>query len=315
MVAPTALFSDEVVAVAHEADLFVLNLECAISDRGAPWPDPAKPFFFRAPPVAVDVLRHLGVRCVSLANNHALDFGAEALLDTFGHLAGAGISWVGAGAAESAARAPIVLQSAGLRVGVVAVTDHPADVRRRCRPPWCRLRRPPPRLTAMAARHHQRARHRRRAGDTPLGAEHGRRPRTATSGLLLLPSEAPEPPSSPATPPTCSTGSRTRSHYDLGDFIDDYATDPDLRNDLGLLFLVTFDDRGRPTRLEAIPLALDYCYTRLAAPTEADWIIGRFRRACTALGTDVEQRGGRLVIEWRPPTSPTQSTINGGETR
>lgn len=97
--APTALFSDEVVAVAHEADLFVLDLECAISAR-APWPDPAKPFFFRAPPVAADVLRHLAVSCVSLANNHALDFGADALLDTFGHLADAGISWVGAGIDE-----------------------------------------------------------------------------------------------------------------------------------------------------------------------------------------------------------------------
>lgn len=64
-VPPTALFSDEVVAVTHEADLFVLNLECAISERGTPWPDPAKPFFFRAPPVAVDVLHHLGVSCAT----------------------------------------------------------------------------------------------------------------------------------------------------------------------------------------------------------------------------------------------------------
>jgi poly-gamma-glutamate synthesis protein (capsule biosynthesis protein) len=103
--------------------------------------------------------------------------------------------------------------------------------------------------------------------------------------------------------------------YDLGDFIDDYATDPFLRNDLGLLFLVTFDDGGRLTRLEAIPLALDYCSTRLAAPEEAHWIIDRFRRACTAFGTEVEQRGGRLVVEWEPPMRRTSSTTSDGETR
>src|SRR5512145_790940 len=96
-VAPTALFSDGVVAAAREADLFLLNLECAVSDRGERWPDPAKPFFFRAPPIAVEALRHLGVSCVTLANNHALDFGAAALIDTRRHLANAGIACVGAG--------------------------------------------------------------------------------------------------------------------------------------------------------------------------------------------------------------------------
>lgn len=95
--APEQLFADEVVAVADSADLFVVNLECAISDRGRPWPDPAKPFFFRAPPRAVGALVHLGVTCVTLANNHALDYGADALLDTIGHLTAAGIATVGAG--------------------------------------------------------------------------------------------------------------------------------------------------------------------------------------------------------------------------
>ncbi len=76
-VPPPQLFADEVVAIAHEADLFLLNLECAISERGERWPNPRKPFFFRAPLIAIEALTHLGVDCVSLANNHALDFGAR----------------------------------------------------------------------------------------------------------------------------------------------------------------------------------------------------------------------------------------------
>lgn len=74
---PEALFSEEVVATLGEADLRVLNLECCISQRGERWPDPYKPFFFRAPPEAVEVLRHLKVDCVTLANNHALDYGPK----------------------------------------------------------------------------------------------------------------------------------------------------------------------------------------------------------------------------------------------
>jgi poly-gamma-glutamate synthesis protein (capsule biosynthesis protein) len=86
--------------------------------------------------------------------------------------------------------------------------------------------------------------------------------------------------------------------YDLGDFLDDYQVDPLLRNDLGLLFLVTLDARG-PVRLEALPLKLEYCHTRLAAGDDADWMRRRFRAACADLGTELEEAAGRLIISWR----------------
>ena len=124
---PDAVVADEVVAVAREADLLVLNLECCISDRGEPWPDPRKPFFFRAPPAATEVLTRLGVDCVTLANNHVLDYGAEALLDTLAHLRAAGIGYVGAGVDVAAARAPVTLRADGVRVAVLGCADHPQD--------------------------------------------------------------------------------------------------------------------------------------------------------------------------------------------
>ena len=97
--------------MAAEADLCVRNLECAISTRGTRRPDPREPFFFRAPPEAVRALRHLGVDCVTLANNHALDYGVEALTDPLRHLADAGIAQVGAGPDEASARRPAVLET------------------------------------------------------------------------------------------------------------------------------------------------------------------------------------------------------------
>ena len=74
-----SLFAPELVEIIRDADLFVLKLECCISARGEPFPGAV--FHFRAPPWATEVLVQLGVDCVTLANNHALDFGADALVE------------------------------------------------------------------------------------------------------------------------------------------------------------------------------------------------------------------------------------------
>jgi poly-gamma-glutamate capsule biosynthesis protein CapA/YwtB (metallophosphatase superfamily) len=124
---PAAMVAPEVLAVLGDADLVVLNLECCISERGRPWAAPGKPFFFRAPPRAVELLVLLGTDCVTLANNHALDYGVDALADTLAHLAAADIAAVGAGLDLAQARRPAVLAAGGLRVAVLGATDHPPD--------------------------------------------------------------------------------------------------------------------------------------------------------------------------------------------
>jgi poly-gamma-glutamate synthesis protein (capsule biosynthesis protein) len=236
---------------------------------------------------------------VTLANNHALDFGPTALLDTLDHLHRAGIATVGAGRDESEARRPAVLDAGGLRVGVVGFTDHPPDYAAGPGRPgvaYADLRRGPPRwvldtvatlgtdvvvvtphwgpnMVAEPVPSVRRAAEALRAAGATLVAGHSAHVFHGVSGLVL---------------------------YDLGDFIDDYVTDPDLRNDLGLPVTVTFED-GRPARLEAVPLALDFCRTRLAEPAEAAWVTDRFGRACSALGTHITDRHGVLVAEWEAP--------------
>jgi poly-gamma-glutamate capsule biosynthesis protein CapA/YwtB (metallophosphatase superfamily) len=101
-----ALLAAELEAIAREADLFIVNLECCISDRGERARDPEQGFFFRAPPVAAERLAQMGVTCVTLANNHVLDFGPEALQDTLTHLQSAGIAAVGARDRTTPRRAP-----------------------------------------------------------------------------------------------------------------------------------------------------------------------------------------------------------------
>jgi poly-gamma-glutamate capsule biosynthesis protein CapA/YwtB (metallophosphatase superfamily) len=294
---PAALVAPEVRAVLGQADLVVLNLECCISERGRPWDAAGKPFFFRAPPRAVELLVLLGVDCVTLANNHALDYGVDALLDTLAHLTDAGIAAVGAGAELEQARRPAVLAASGLRVAVVGVTDHPpdfaagpdrpgvafADLGRQV-PDWLLqavrgvdadavLVTPHwgPNMTTAPVRHVRRAGAALVEAGATLVAGHSAHVPHGVAGQVL---------------------------YDLGDFLDDYRVDPRLRNDLGLLFLVTLD-AGGPLRLEALPLKLEFCHTRLAAGEDAAWMRRHFRAACAALGTTVEEAAHRLIISWR----------------
>lgn len=76
-----------------------------------------------------------------------------------------------------------------------------------------------------------------------------------------------------------------------------FTTDPFLRNDRGLLWFVTLQD-ARPVWVDAVPIALDHCHTRLAAPDEAAWIADRFAAACAGLGTQVQigDGGERLRV-------------------
>jgi len=53
-----------------------------------------------------------------------------------------------------------------------------------------------------------------------------------------------------------------------------------------------------PTRIEALPLKLEYCHTCRAAGDDAAWIRRRFRDACARLGSEAHEEEGRLVVEW-----------------
>ncbi|MCZ7574741.1 MAG: CapA family protein [Ardenticatenaceae bacterium] len=108
----------------NQADLTVANLECSISDRGQPQP---KAYTFRAPPAAAESLALAGIDVVSLANNHAMDYGSEALADTLQLLDQRGVAAVGAGANAAAAHAPVVVERHGLKIAFLAFVDVPVE--------------------------------------------------------------------------------------------------------------------------------------------------------------------------------------------
>ena len=105
----------------HAADITVGNLETAASTRGVA---AAKEFTFRGPPSALRPVHDVaGFDVLTLANNHAVDYGREALMDTVRAVRAAGMQTIGAGADEPLARRPAIVEAGGLRVALLGYSD------------------------------------------------------------------------------------------------------------------------------------------------------------------------------------------------
>jgi poly-gamma-glutamate capsule biosynthesis protein CapA/YwtB (metallophosphatase superfamily) len=290
---PADVWSPELRQLCNSCDLVICNLECCISDRGSPTAIVAgKPFFFRGPPAAVHSLLGVGVGAVGLANNHALDYGKHALVDTLGRLGAAGIETAGAGMNEAEARRGAIVQAGRTRIGLVAISDHPSEFAAgpdatgiayglvsRGLPGWYerelgRLREEcdeviafphwGPNMNPRTARWQRRAAARMQAAGATLVAGHSAH---VFHGL--------------------GWGEAGPLLFDLGDALDDYAVNRTLRNDRGVIALW----RPGEAAVELVGLALGHCHTGIAAGEDADWIARRLDKACGALGTSVERVG------------------------
>jgi len=106
-----------------KADILFGNLEGPISDKGT---KVGSIYSFRNDPKAIEGLSYAGFDVISLANNHAFDYGREALEDTFLRLKTAGIDYVGAGFNEGEAyggSTPVIKEIEGTKIGFLAYTN------------------------------------------------------------------------------------------------------------------------------------------------------------------------------------------------
>lgn len=106
--------------VLEAADVAMVNLETAVTDRGEPAP---KDYVFRAPASAFEALREGGVDVVTLANNHGLDFGLTGMRDTLAAARRAGVQVVGAGRNAARAYAPYRITVDGQRIAIIGATQ------------------------------------------------------------------------------------------------------------------------------------------------------------------------------------------------
>ena len=293
-VRPAALWGD-VLPVMLSADRRLINLECVISSWGTEWHPTTKAFHFRARPRAIDFLSAAKIDGVTLANNHVLDYGPEALLDCFRLLDQAGITRTGAGATREEALTPLVLNSREGRVVVIAMTDNEPEWEATGTKPGVNyiayghrgLKEPyRSRLTQVLLSA-------RRQADLVIVSAHvgpnwgapSKAIQALAHGLIDMGADLYWGHSN-HTPQGIELYQGKAILYSTGDFIDDYMIDKNERNDLSFLFMLE-SERGRIARLTLHPTCIENLGVRLANDREASFLEKSMYAKCKTFGVEI----------------------------
>jgi poly-gamma-glutamate synthesis protein (capsule biosynthesis protein) len=295
-------FWGDVLPVLIGADAVLANLECAISDRGDQWTRTPKVFHFRAVPGAIDVLKAARVRYVSLANNHVLDYGEDALRDTLDLLDGAGIAHAGAGENLEQAQRPARFHAGEIAISAFSLTDNePAFAATAERPGTCHV---DPHTHPGAWPDENEISAERNAGadlilvSAHLGPNMVRRPsarlRLFKQALLQAGTDIVHGHSAHVVQGVEPAGRKLILH-DTGDFLDDYAVDPVMRNDWSFVFLLDVDPRG-VRRLVLRPVVLGFAQVNLARGQAFDAICARMSGESKRFGADLHRCDAGLEL-------------------
>jgi poly-gamma-glutamate synthesis protein (capsule biosynthesis protein) len=254
-----------------------------------------KPFHFRAHPRAIEILQAARVDCVTLANNHVLDYGPEALLDCLHFLDQANIQHTGAGAQMDEALAPAFLECSHGQIAVIALTDNEPDWEATQSQPGVNYADYDTQglLPAYRARIADIIRHARlKASFVIISAHIGPNWGAPSPAMRRLAYELLDLGGdlywghSNHTPQGIEIYKRKVILYSTGDFVDDYAVDPDERNDLSFLFSVE-QNSGRVDRIQVYPVRIENFQVHRATGPDLTFLQHSFREKCRACNTEV----------------------------
>ncbi len=293
-----------VASLMRSTALTIVNLECAITSGTGRWPGAPKAFYFGAPPQAIDTLTGAGVDMVSLANNHALDFGIDGLRQTIHILHQHRIQHAGAGVDAIAANSAPFVDRKGMRFGMAAFCDHQADFAAQTAQPGIAYLDLDDEFAAIATLRRSLEALRQVAVDWPILSLHwGPNMRFRPSLKFRRLAHA-----------AIDMGWKIlfghSAHvfqgieiyrgcpilYAAGDLVDDYLVDPDFRNDHQLLFEIELDSNAL-RRIVLHPVFIADCQARPANPAQADYIAGWMTALCREMGTQVRRDEQTLWID------------------
>lgn len=291
----------------RDADLAIVNLECAITESLQHWKGEPKAFYFGAPLAAANALTDAGIDLVSLANNHVLDYEFAGLTDTLRQLRAQGIASAGAGADLRQALAPAIVERKGSRFAMVAMCDHQADFAATTNRPGMAYIDFADESEALDLIEQALVPVRDAGADWPILSLHW--------GPNMVPE--PSPLFRRIAHAAIEMGWKIlfghSAHifqgielyrgcpilYAAGDLVDDYAVDPVLRNDHQLLYEIEIDD-GAVQRILLHPVFIADCQARPAAGAQYDFIARRITALCDAMGTQVNRFHEKLWIDVAP---------------
>ncbi|HEX5169701.1 MAG TPA: CapA family protein [Cyclobacteriaceae bacterium] len=280
-----------VLSLMNGTDLNLINLETTLTYSVN---EVHKTFNFKAAPDKVKSLLNANISIVNLANNHILDYGEEGLLETITTLASAGIKFIGAGNNISEALAPVIVDRDSIKLGVLGLTDN--------EPGWKATSRPGTNYLDISDK-------RERAVILNSIEELRKKCDVLIVSIHWGPNMQKEPPSGFITFAhdmiNCGA-SVIHGHsahifqgiecfnngivlYDTGDFVDDYAVDPELRNDLSAFFILRVSTSGI-VDLEFIPIAISGYQVNQAVGADRAWVIQHMMKLSSVFGTKVDEK-------------------------
>lgn len=288
-----------------QADLRIVNLECALTAHRSPWTRNCKMFHFRADPAAVRVLQAAHIDACTLANNHILDYEEHGLRDTLRILNKTGIQHAGAGANAADAASPALLDIAGdspCRVALLSFTDNEPDFAAGADHPgtnYLPVSFDDETFTRIA---NSIAQARAQGADLVIFSNHW------GANFIERPSEEFRNFARRVIELGADIYHGHSAHicqgieihhgkailYDTGNFIDDYAVHPQLRNDRSCLFKLMFEEK-KLCRIELLPVSLSVANVALVQGKEFDAICEHMAMLCAEFGTRLIREHDRLV--------------------
>lgn len=283
-------------------DARLINLECVIASVGRP--DPGKAFTFRARPRALDALAAARVDFAGLANNHVLDYGPEALMECLALLRGAGVATAGAGRDVGEAAAPALITAGTATLGIVAMTDNEPGWEAGPGRPGVNFVRYDAHgfVGGSRARIAAAIEAARQAAELVIVCGHlgpnwgppSRALRAAAHEVLELGAHIYWGHSNHTVQAVEFRDGRVIL-YSTGDFVDDYAVDPEMRNDLSFFFETIVHD-GAVHALRLHPVCIEGLRVRGAATADARWLCRQMERLCVPYGVEAGVDDGVLVL-------------------
>jgi poly-gamma-glutamate synthesis protein (capsule biosynthesis protein) len=271
-------------------DLRIINLETTLTTHKKAVP---KAFNFRASPDRVRTLQEAHIDIVNLANNHILDFDIKGMRETLKTLDKVNIKHVGAGENSEQAQKAVIIKKNDITIGVIGYTDN--------EPGW-------------EAEHGKPGVNYIKAGDTAKIAPLIKNLKKQVDIIIVTCHWGPNMRVRPSqefinfTHDIIDAGADIihghSAHvfqgieiyknklimYDTGDFVDDYAIDPVLRNDQSFFFEVTVDKHG-PQSVQLTPLIIQKMQVNKATGNEAKTIMKKMQMLCQEFGTTVSDAG------------------------
>jgi poly-gamma-glutamate synthesis protein (capsule biosynthesis protein) len=287
-----------VLPLLKKNDLNIINLETTLTTSTDKVP---KVFNFKSDPNNIQTLVDGNISAVCIANNHIGDFGNQGLLETISTLDHAGIKHVGAGKNLDEARGPVILEKNGIKIGIIGFTDNEPYWQATENKPgtfYIKIGNPKALGTLTEIIQNLKKQVDIVVVSTHWGPNKRVRPTQAfidfahaliDAGVDIFHGHSAH----------IFQGIEIYKNklimYDTGDFIDDYAIYPHLRNDQSFLFLVTVDKSGIK-QIQLIPMLISNMQVNQATSQDFVQTVERIQHLSQEFGTQIIEQDEKILV-------------------